>query len=347
MGKQNRLLELDCLRGIAAISVVFFHLTMGRAEEAYGFGFGVTGVDLFFMISGFVIFLTLEKTNTYREFLISRFARLFPTYWVCVTITAILTITWKIVVKYPLTFPTVKDYLVNLTMTQYYWGVKDIDGPYWTLIIELFFYVLMLIVFLFKKLHKIELIGFCVIAIAVIYGTVLKTLCYPVYHFLNLYVPFLNYSPLFFSGIIFYRIKFQKLNIIRAVLILCCLAAQITIYYTRGNLHLVVSQLQYGLVLTLYFVVFYLYTANLLSFIVNKVTLFLGKISYSLYLIHQYVSVSLILPLFTHSKFFHFNFWLVVFVMVLPVILFAGYILNKFVEIPSNKYLKQRLSKNI
>lgn len=56
--QSNRYTELDALRGIAALMVVFFHFTMDRPQGQMGFKLGVTGVDLFFIISGFVIFMS-------------------------------------------------------------------------------------------------------------------------------------------------------------------------------------------------------------------------------------------------------------------------------------------------
>ena len=50
---------LDALRGIAAVMVVMFHLTIASGEPNYGLHLGVTGVDLFFIISGFVIFIRI------------------------------------------------------------------------------------------------------------------------------------------------------------------------------------------------------------------------------------------------------------------------------------------------
>ena len=50
--KSTRYKELDALRGIAALVVVLFHLTMEREQAKLGFELGVTGVDLFFIISG-------------------------------------------------------------------------------------------------------------------------------------------------------------------------------------------------------------------------------------------------------------------------------------------------------
>ena len=85
--KSNRYQELDALRGIAAIMVVLFHFTMGRKEANLGFKLGTTGVDMFFIISGFVIFMSINKVKTSGEFIINRISRLYPTYWACVTFT--------------------------------------------------------------------------------------------------------------------------------------------------------------------------------------------------------------------------------------------------------------------
>jgi peptidoglycan/LPS O-acetylase OafA/YrhL len=86
----NRLQELDALRGIAVILVVFMHITIENDQAKDIFELGVTGVDLFFVISGFVILLTLEKTKSWQDFVISRFSRLYPAYWVSVTTTTVL-----------------------------------------------------------------------------------------------------------------------------------------------------------------------------------------------------------------------------------------------------------------
>ncbi|MBE2288046.1 MAG: acyltransferase, partial [Chitinophagaceae bacterium] len=77
----DRYRELDALRGIAAIMVVLFHYSILQV--------GTTGVDLFFIISGFVILMSVSKVNSGIEFVINRISRLYPTYWFCVTFTFI------------------------------------------------------------------------------------------------------------------------------------------------------------------------------------------------------------------------------------------------------------------
>ena len=82
--KTNRIDILDGFRTIAILSVVLYHF-LYRWDDAsfpyycgFFFHYGYKGVPFFFMISGFVICYTLEKTNSYKEFWIKRFIRLFP-----------------------------------------------------------------------------------------------------------------------------------------------------------------------------------------------------------------------------------------------------------------------------
>src|ERR1700722_11754073 len=91
---QNRLRGIDSLRGLAAMAVVLFHYT-----TCYDFWFGRTGsgllfylpkgcfgVQLFFIISGFVRFKTLDRPPDLKTFAVARSARLYPPFFICVTI---------------------------------------------------------------------------------------------------------------------------------------------------------------------------------------------------------------------------------------------------------------------
>src|SRR5688572_13967921 len=90
--------ELDSLRGIAALCVVLFHFTFGYdnglkilEEGKFYFTYGYLGVHLFFLISGFVILMTLEKTKSSADFFVSRFSRLYPAYWTAIILTVLFT----------------------------------------------------------------------------------------------------------------------------------------------------------------------------------------------------------------------------------------------------------------
>lgn len=101
---------------------------------AYGF----LGVQLFFVISGFVILLSAEG-RTLGQFVSARVSRLYPAYWAGVLLTAFLIVVVTPQFERKL---TIGDVLTNLTMLQTAFGVRHIDGVYWTLWVELLFYVL-------------------------------------------------------------------------------------------------------------------------------------------------------------------------------------------------------------
>lgn len=150
-----RFVGLDALRGVAAIMVLMFHYTT-RYEEKFGHTtaiaftvpWGHLGVDLFFMISGFVIFMTLERTVRPRDFLISRLSRLFPTYWIAVVFT------FATLAAFPQLGKEVSITQAgqNLLMFHGLFGIAHIDGVYWTLEVELLFYWAMFLLWLTGRL---------------------------------------------------------------------------------------------------------------------------------------------------------------------------------------------------
>ncbi|MGP4018699.1 acyltransferase family protein [Saccharopolyspora sp. 5N708] len=146
-GRPARLHEIDLLRITAALAVVFYHYTFS------GFGKGLTevdfpsaseftrygylGVDLFFVISGFVVLMSALNRKP-EQFVISRIVRLYPAYWVAVTLTSIVSVLFS-----PDLFPVSPvQYLANMTMFNSPLGVASVDVVYWTLWAEPRFYLL-------------------------------------------------------------------------------------------------------------------------------------------------------------------------------------------------------------
>ena len=132
--KKQRNGSIDALRGFAAMLVLLHHLGVLPATTEFGDA-GRIGVLLFFIISGYCIFLSLDR-NHYRarEFLIVRFYRLFPVYWVSIIVTIMVT---PVVVDW-------KSVLANLTMVPGLFREDYIVPVCWTLAIEIMFYVLIL-----------------------------------------------------------------------------------------------------------------------------------------------------------------------------------------------------------
>lgn len=196
--KSNRYLELDALRGIAALMVVFFHFTMGREESQLGFKLGTTGVDLFFIISGFVIFMSLTKVKTSRDFIIYRMSRLYPTYWTCVSFSFILVSIVELYKKHSIPFG---QYFVNMSMFQYYFKIPNLDGSYWTLIIEMIFYISILVLYHFKWLKYLNFFGvtLSITLIGLTYFFGKSTLLHRIF----VVMPLFQFVPLFLAGIIY------------------------------------------------------------------------------------------------------------------------------------------------
>ena len=344
IGSSKRLLELDALRGIAVVLVIFFHLTMGTEQANYGFKLGVTGVDLFFVISGFVILLTLEKTHHWKDFVISRISRLYPTYWFCVSFTALLILLSSIVKQQPLAKISTA-YLANMTMFQAYFRVPDLDGSYWTMRVEMLFYLVMLFVFLTRNLKRIELIG-CLGLLPVIGQHVLLGTKYnSIALFISQIFPLISHFPLFLAGIALYKIKFDRPTVLRYLIIVLCFTLQYHLFLDGGKARLFVSQTEYGCSLVFYCGIFMLYANNALGFIVNQVSVFLGKISYSLYLVHEFISLEIMMPILT--KYFNINFWIAAFGITFPIVILIAFAIHRYIEKPSMSYIRSRTQNNL
>lgn len=340
----KRFKDLDALRGIAALMVVFFHLTFLREPAITTFFWGRYGVDMFFIISGFVIFMSINKVSNVSQFAFNRFSRLFPTYWFCVTATAImqfLVLIFHFINRTAnlISFPR---YFANLTMFQRYIGYDDVDGPYWTLLVEMLFYIGIAIIFKFNKLKHIYIIGCLLILIGLTNDYLGSTIPTWPYAQILFWIPLIKYISLFFAGILFYKIINGHDNKVKLYLaLLCCYLVQIKIYS-------IISATSSFVVFTepiIYFIIFgifILFVNQKLYFVTNRVTLFLGKISYSLYLIHQYVAVYIIIP--GLIKFLHLPL-LTCTLIAFVTIIFIAYLINKFVEIPAGKYLKRKFQK--
>jgi len=331
MENRNRFLELDAVRGLAALGVLIYHFTLNEKVREAGliFSYGVTGVDIFFMISGFVIFLTIKKTKKWEDFAISRFSRLYPTFWTCVTLTGIFVLLYE-----PSTF-TLAQFAANLTMFPGYFGIEDLDGSYWTLLVELIFYFWILIIFIYNGLNKI-----IPIALFSTIGIILFHFFASYYSDLQWYagkkLPLINHFPLFFSGILFYKIKFYGLSIKRLLLIIFCILSTFYLHDKGGRAYQVIFAVDHHFIILFYHGVFFLFVYGKLGFLIAKPLLYLGKISYSLYLLHQYIGLHLL-------ETFHDVLQLhILTAMILSTITCLGLagIVTKYVEVPSINYIR-------
>ena len=155
-----RLQGLDALRGIAALTVVLYHFTLGYQDvlrqHRLGLLFVVSNghfaVNLFFIISGFVIFMTLESSAGAADFAVSRFARLWPPYMACAALTGSVILFQHF---NPLKL-TVRDALLNALMMNRALAIVSIDPSYWTLTFEVLFYAGAAVTFFVLRVRRME-----------------------------------------------------------------------------------------------------------------------------------------------------------------------------------------------
>ncbi|WP_203788633.1 acyltransferase family protein [Aquipseudomonas alcaligenes] len=157
-----RYAHIDSLRGVAAILVLWMHsagnfLMYSRPtfqnmafDLAHQLDFGRMGVVLFFAISGFVIPSSLrgDVFQSSKRFLVKRALRLYPLYWASIPIGVI---TWWYIWGKVIDVEAV---LWNFTMIQGLFDYKSVMGLYWTLQVELIFYTCCIVLFLCGVLHS-------------------------------------------------------------------------------------------------------------------------------------------------------------------------------------------------
>lgn len=149
--RSNRVPVLDLARFLAAIAVVAYHYgfqggVAGEFMDTYvpRLGavtqYGYLGVDVFFVISGFVIAWSAEGQRAAR-FAWSRWLRVYPTFVFCVLLTsACVTLAGD-----PRLAVTLRQVLVNLLIDARHFGQPFVDGVYWTIVYEVQFYAMVAI----------------------------------------------------------------------------------------------------------------------------------------------------------------------------------------------------------
>jgi peptidoglycan/LPS O-acetylase OafA/YrhL len=340
----GRLLELDALRGIAAFSVVIYHFTTYYSKVSghkqaliFPFPYGMYGVEIFFIISGFVILMTLNRTKKGLDFIVNRFSRLYPTYWCCVLLTVITTLIYSPIANTNI----VQSVLGNLTMVQYFFGIKDIDGSYWTLGLEMAFYAIMFTLYKTKLLKYLEQISVGWLFLSAIGAVLLRLSLIPInsklFTFLLLGTTDTSpYANIFIIGMMFYLIHTKGFSKRRIGIIFACLLVY-KINHTLAP----------TLFLTSFLVVFYQSIQGKLDILKSRPFIFLGTISYPLYLIHQnigFIGIEKLEKAGIDSN--------ISVMLVITAVIFLSTIIHLAVEIPSmhlirNKYRSGQVKKSM
>ncbi|MFJ2953261.1 acyltransferase family protein [Streptomyces sp. NPDC087270] len=160
---------LDGLRLVAALMVCAYHYAGrgGDIDQSWGrspaevfphlagpFSYGCLGVEIFFVISGFVICMSGWGRDL-KSFTVSRVTRLYPAYWAAlIIVTAAFALAGRHVVSRP-------DLLTNFTMLQMPAGAERVLGVCWTLWAEMRFYLLFALAVVWPGATRRRVLVFC------------------------------------------------------------------------------------------------------------------------------------------------------------------------------------------
>jgi len=356
----QRLTALDGLRGVAILLVMgfhyFYHLqsfyyksTLYPYGETFSnvpiFKYGYMGVELFFIISGFVIAMTLESSKSLLDFAIRRLVRIWPALIVSAVITFFL-LNWSDA-PFALTrrqyWP---NFLPSLTLTStLIWSamfpkVDFVTGVYWSLVVEIRFYMIALVVFwLFTRQNLARNLVIFTVAIYIVRALLRRWV--PGYNgvYDALFVP--DYMPWFAAGAIFYEVYKDRLAKGAALVMLAVtyvLIARIsTNYAVIGRDPVVASSIA-----LLFLVLFWFLATRPASMKIFEVRplVWIGQCSYSIYLYHYAVGMILISQI---SKTIGLAPQLLLVAAVYALIFAIGRISYVTVENPSRRWLTKVL----
>ena len=329
--------EIDLLRFIAAMLVVLFHYTFrGNAANSYSLTayptiapitkYGYLGVELFFLISGFVILMTASN-GSLKKFLASRFARLYPAFWVCCAIT------FGVIFLFgnDRFTATMQQFLVNLTMLHEFVNVKSIDGVYWSLAVELKFYFLVVVVLLFRQIHRAQWF----LGIWLVSSLVLQWM--PIPRVSAFLIP--DYAPYFIAGAICYLAYQRGWSLSKALMILIALAlalrsAMLSVVNLEKIYNTSFSSFLIGAITCSFFLLIAMVASRKTACLARWNWLAVGALTYPLYLIHQ--NIGYILFNAAHQ---YMNAYITLFV-ILALMLSISYAVNSVIEKPFAKPLQ-------
>ncbi|MBU2704617.1 acyltransferase [Zooshikella marina] len=289
MRLQNQRIEFcDFLRAVSVTIVVFAHYIVGfstlsnflynpnNVNDFYSFLWlvdwvdGAYGVAIFFLISGFLIPISLKKYGTFK-FLVARFFRLVPTYSLCLICVILVSLIFG-TLEY--SHAIIINYLANITLFRDIIGGTIIDSVIWTLEMEAKFYFYLALVYFITKGRLV----YCVL-ISLIF--LLIPLLLGVNSIPNKYMAIFSYM---FIGVSIHLICFEKKTnnffwICIVIILLVASKKYFILEYGKADI--------FNIYLISFFVfVFVLLLNNYKSIKVNKLTKYIADISYPLYAVH-------------------------------------------------------------
>ncbi|WP_417557622.1 acyltransferase family protein [Mesoflavibacter zeaxanthinifaciens] len=352
---------IDGLRGIAILLVVLTHTFQystfyDETVFSYVIAQGARGVQLFFIVSAFTLFLSFnsrrekKELNIYKNFFIRRFFRIAPLYYLGIIYFLLQDGLGK---RYWLgdvdhiSFLNILSNIFFFNDFNPYWITSVVPGG-WSIGVEMTFYVFIpFLVLKVTSLNKALIFTITSLIISIILNdyfsnNVLISSDRLWKEYLFFYFP--NQLPVFGVGIILYYIIIKKETLSKITLYISLLLIVGIVCFFKSQIH---SNIPFALI---FFILIYILSKKHLKLFVNKLTIFLGKISYSAYLIHfailHWLSSWNMLNVITVDSFytyvFNFTFNLI---MVLFLTALLSNLSHKYLELNFINYGRMLIKK--
>ncbi len=334
---KDHLVIIQVMRFVAAFSVVLFHLG-GNLQSRHGFSqnlfpFGTAGVDLFFVISGFVIAHTTEGSRDLVSFLKKRVFRVVPLYYVLTFAVFLIALLFPQLLKQ--TVASGQNLLRSLLFIPYDRG----HGPPttllflgWTLCYEMFFYLCFALCMALTRrpVLLLSLLLSSLVAIGLIIPAQETLAKFYTNHILLefLFGVWLHYI---------YRHHFHLLERLRPWLVLFVLALTLPLlFYPKG-----IQPLTLTLGLPAALIMASVLPLRLPERGIYKAMARLGDASYSLYLVHPFI-LTLLMGVIAGKLGASGSGLAVLAALTLAAALVISQILFRLIEAPSNKWLRAK-----
>ena len=281
--------SIDCFRGLAALIVAGIHFDYVLEYKIFSIN-SFLAVHLFFVISGYVIFINyFKKINNFvsvKKFLFKRFLRLYPLHLVTLFLFLLLEISKLMALKFfnirPNYDPFIKNDLVSFfsnifLLNNIIGNPLSYNGPSWSIAAEFFSYIIFLLFsFFFKKIVNIIILLFLTFYFTLylehynsywgIHSSLNCLFCFSVGGLFG--IMYLRNKILFYNKEIIFIILFN-------------------LYLIYFKFYLVVFLFIFGLLL--YVSSFLNYKSLFVKFFFNSFFSFIGRISYSIYMLHSLI----------------------------------------------------------
>ena len=298
---KNKLQSFETYRGFAALMIAAVHFNVNSPLSNHSLANGLF-VHFFFTLSGFVMYLNyhnkLTDLSSVKNFLKKRFFRLYPLHLLFLIIFLIIEVSkYFAQIKYGLvanneafSINNFKTFLGNIFLIQTFFDNNTFNTPSWSISAEYYTYMIFALVFLFMKKNNllifISLAGILIFRINSEIGLGIE----------KTYLSFLDCVYCFFIGVFSCKIyfKYSNLEIFQkyySIITLILLIVSCLLIINIGG--------RFSFIIPLFFGLLLIFSANLKNenilgkIICNKFFVYLGSISYSIYMCHLFVFWSL------------------------------------------------------